>query len=158
MSYGQLTQRQIDELKDLSNENELARAVFQLISERKRTFEDMDIGRLRWKMLRDNVGPKVSKQQFLEFFKLLEKKKYGSVIYGKDINCHTFKWNYSLQEVGKKALGITDDHRFNSPSLNTTASKSIWLAKSILEIAEDTELPDKTKVMAIKAIAKANIT
>lgn len=85
------------ELKDIVNQTETSKAMFQFLSLRKRFRRETNIP--YFQTVLENNGVKVVSQDLMKTFKSLSSKGYGS------IRGNKFLWHYDLKDIAKVAAG-----------------------------------------------------
>lgn len=89
----------VAKLKENTNDNAAASAIFRSFLNRKRDRENTDLRQYHVRL--QEAGVVVSFDDVIKVFKELDRAGAGSLILGRGGNHHRFKWDYSLRSLGK---------------------------------------------------------
>lgn len=93
----------IEQLSKIATKNKTAEAVFTSWAVRERNTDEIDVARTRNLLL--NEGFKVVPEELISTLKEMEKQGFGEFRAGKNGRPTRFRFNYSIKEMGKAALG-----------------------------------------------------
>lgn len=89
------------DLSTVATQNDTAKNVFKVLSERERFRSETNLSRLRRSLL--DEGKKVVADDYLGVFKSLQDLGIGTIVIGRGNKPTRFKWHYNLREVAKAA-------------------------------------------------------
>lgn len=90
------------ELKDIAHKNRTAEVTMTSLAMRERVRTFSDIVRTRTQLLK--MGEKIVEDDYLQFWKDLEKAGIGSIINGQKGRPARFEWHFSMKDVAIASL------------------------------------------------------
>ena len=94
-------------VKEIAHANPTATATMLALGFRKRSRSETNLTRVRQQLItmKENVVDK----DYFDFWRELERAKIGSIVLGRRGKQTRFRWNYSLQDVAKVAVGESSE-------------------------------------------------
>lgn len=131
-------------VKEVSEANATAKSVRNYLAERERNTPVTDLPRTKMEILR--AGGTILEEDFVEYWKALDRLGVGTYFKGRGINKDTFTWKYSLKIVAQVAVsGQTVNLEKHLQKHKPTAPKSA--TPKLALVKKDTPAPRKTTVL-----------
>lgn len=89
-------------VKEVSEANATAKSIRKYLTERERNTPVTDLPRTKMEILRS--GGTVEEEDFVEYWKAMDRIGAGTYFKGRGINKDTFTWKYSLKIVAQMAM------------------------------------------------------
>lgn len=128
------------ELTNLYQSDEKARAIFDLYSHRQRGRQTSSTQRIR-RVLKDH-GVEMSTKELSDFYLKMQKAGVGRCVAGRKGRVNRFIWNFHLKSVAEAAQGKADG------SLKLAAKQRIKLPKLTPVLADTVSMKPEPRIIA----------
>lgn len=131
----------MENLAAIAKENETAKNVFEIFSNRERYRRETNLKRLQRYMHEE--GKKVNESEFMDLFKKLQDLGIGTIVVGRGTKNNRFKWHYNLRDVARAAYA----NKKLSPKSKLEAAKQVLPVEPVPIAAKALPAPAQNIVM-----------